>query len=171
MKLIITEQQLRTLIENEDKGENLMDLTGIYESGISPNKWDSMFEHMTKKKGGVYDGYYIDDKLIMNEYDITELKYLVKVSGNFDLSFTPIESLPKLESVGGGLYLNNSQIKSLPKLESVGKSLRLSFTSIKELPMLSYVGGDLYLKSTPLSKTTTEEELRNKIEVKGNIYL
>jgi hypothetical protein len=29
----------------------------------------------------------------------------------------------------------------------------------------------LYLKNTPLSKLTTKEELRNKIEVKGNIYL
>jgi hypothetical protein len=37
--------------------------------------------------------------------------------------------------------------------------------------MLEYVGDGLYLRNTPLSKSTTKEELRNKIEVKGNIYL
>jgi len=49
--------------------------------------------------------------------------------------------------------------------------MKLSMTKVHELPKLIYVGGDLYLINTPLSKTTTEEELRNKIEVKGEIYL
>jgi hypothetical protein len=56
-------------------------------------------------------------------------------------------------------------------LKYVGYSLNLSNSQIDSLPMLKYVGDDLYLKNTPLSKLTTKEELRNKIEVKGNIYL
>ena len=47
MKLIITESQLRLIIENED--ENLLDFTPFYQD-FSPNKWDDMFEHINKKK-------------------------------------------------------------------------------------------------------------------------
>jgi len=36
---------------------------------------------------------------------------------------------------------------------------------------LEYVGNDLYLTNTPLSKTTTEEEIRKQINVKGDIQL
>ena len=63
MKLIITEEQLRLIVESEkeDKGENLMDLTSAYEGGLSPNKWDSFFLFMNNKKKTDYDGYYIDD--------------------------------------------------------------------------------------------------------------
>jgi len=37
--------------------------------------------------------------------------------------------------------------------------------------MLKYVGYTLILNRTPLSKKTTEEELRDKIKIKGNVYL
>ena len=130
MKIIINESQLRLIVENEEKkGDNLMDFTKYVNADLS--EWDDMFEHLNKKKGGKYDGYYIDSYVNLSYSDVTELEYLVKVKGC--------------------LYLNDTQIESLP--------------------MLSYVGGFLDLGNTPLSKTTTEKELRNKIEVKGIIYL
>jgi len=43
--------------------------------------------------------------------------------------------------------------------------------SIESLDNLEFVGGDLDIKDTPLSKTTTKEELRNKINIKGEIIL
>ena len=188
MKIIITEEQLKLIVENEDK--NLIDFTGVYESGVSPNKWDEMFEHLNKKKGGRYDGYYIDGDVNLNNSDVTELKYLVKVEGEFilgdlidslpmleyvggplDLSKTPIKSLPMLSYVKLNLYLNDTPIESLPKLEHVGGSLDLYKSKIKSLPKLEHVGGILDLVGTPLSKTTTEEELRDEITVGGNIFI
>ena len=70
---------------------------------------------------------------------------------NLYLIHTPIESLPKLEHVGGSLDLYKSKIKSLTKLE--------------------HVGGILDLVGTPLSKTITEEELRDEITVGGKIFI
>ena len=173
MKIIITESQLKLIVENEDKGENLLDFTQFID--FNPNKWDEMFEHLNKKKGGRYDGYYIDGDVNLNNSDVTELKYLVKVEGEFilgdlidslpmleyvggplDLSKTPIKSLPMLSYVKLNLYLNDTPIESLPKLEHVGGSLDLYKSKIKSLPKLEHVGGILDLVGTPLSKTTTE---------------
>ena len=128
MKLIITESQLRLIIENED--ENLLDFTPFYQD-FSPNKWDDMFEHINKKKRGIYDGYYITKDVDLYDSDVTELKYLINVGGRLNLSLSKIKSLPKLK----------------------------------------YVGEHLFLDYTPLSKTTTEEELRSKINVVGDLYL
>jgi len=76
-----------------------------------------------------------------------------------------------LKYVGSNLSLYNSQIESLPKLEYVGIDLDLYNSQIESLPKLEYVGNDLYLTNTPLSKTTTKEELRKQINVEAEIYL
>ena len=149
MKIIINESQLRLIVENEDK--SLIDFTSFVDDDVDPVKWDDMFEHLNKKKGGIYDGYYINGDVDLQDSNITQLKYLVIVEGFLDLNNTPIESLPMLSYVEGFLSLKNSQIESLPKLE--------------------YVGNDLFLQFTPLSETTTREELRKQIKVKGNIFL
>ena len=169
MKIIITESQLKLIVENEDKGENLLDFTQFID--FNPNKWDEMFEHLNKKKGGRYDGYYIDGDVSLYESEVTELKYLVKVGGYLDLYYTPIESLDNLKSVGGYLSLYKTKIESLPMLKYVGSGLSLRSSRIESLPKGLYVGGDLYLRMTPLSKTTTEEELRSKINIEGRIQL
>ena len=153
MKIIITEEQLKLIVENEDKGENLLDLTGVYESGVSPNKWDDMFlllkEKKERKGNKTYDGYYINGNVNLRESEVIELKYLVKVEGNLDLRRSLIKSLPMLSEVWGNFHLSGSKIESLPDGLSVG--------------------GDLFLSHTPLSKATTLKELRNKIEVKGGV--
>jgi hypothetical protein len=151
MKIIINESQLRLIVENEEKKDNLINFTPFYKGGIPPVEWDKMFLHLNKKKGGKYDGYYIDGNVNLHESDVTELKYLVKVEGS--------------------LNLYNSQIKSLPMLEYVGDWLDLDDSQVKSLPMLEYVGGSLFLNRTPLSDATTEEELRKQINVEVNIYL
>jgi len=84
---------------------------------------------------------------------------------------TPIESLGNLTSVGGDLYLYSTPIKSLGNLTSVGDSLYLTDTSIKSLGNLTSVGGNLFLKYTPSSKKYTEEEIRQMVDVGGNIYM
>ena len=152
MKLIITEEQLRLIIENENKVDmNLMKFNSFVD--LNPSDWDKMFLHMNNKKGGKYDGYYIEGDLDFSEREseVTTLDYLVKVGGNLYLTYTKIKSLPRLVEVGGYLDLEKTQIKSLP--------------------MLSSVGGYLGLVRTPLSKKTSEEELRKQIKVGGKIYL
>ena len=155
MKIIINESQLRLIVENENKGENLIDFTGVYESGVSPNKWDDIFlllkEKKERKGDKTYDGYYIDEYVELYDSDVTELKYLVKLGDTLDLFRTPIKSLPMLSYVGGSLDLYGSQIKSLPDGLSVG--------------------GFLDLGDTPLSEVTTIEELRDTIKVKKSIFL
>ena len=189
MKIIINESQLRLIVENEDKDGNLLDFTPFVD--VNPIKWDEMFERLNKKKGDKYDGYYIDGDVKLHKSNVTELKYLVEVRGYLNLYNSQIESLPMLKYVGSSLFLRhsqieflpmlkyvgsnlslyNSQIESLPKLEYVGIDLDLYNSKIESLPKLEYVGNDLYLTNTPLSKTTTKEELRKQINVEAEIYL
>ena len=108
MKIIINESQLRLIVENKDN-DNLIDFTPFYKSGVTPVEWDDMFEHLNKKKGSKYDGYYIDGDVDLEESNVTQLKYLVKVEGYF-LNNTQIESLPMLSYVGWSLDFYGSQI-------------------------------------------------------------
>ena len=73
--------------------------------------------------------------------------------------------------INGDVNLHKSDVTELKYLVRVGGMLDLENTSIKSLPMLSEVGLSLYLRGTPLSKTTTEEELRKQINVEWVIYL
>ena len=146
MKIIINESQYKLIVENED--ENLFDIT---QSPLNFYKWDDVFEHINKKKGYIYKGYYINLDLDLSGSDITELKYLVKVGGNLNISKTPIKSLPRLEEVGG--YMDGSN------------------TKIKSLPMLSKVGDNLDISKTPLSKSKNRDEELKNIKTGGVIYV
>ena len=170
MKIIINESQLRLIVENEGE-DNLIDFTHVYKGGFPPEEWDDMFLHLNNKKGGKYDGYYIDGVVSLYESEVTELKYLVKVGDRLTLSYSKISSLPKLKYVGGDLFLTDVPIESLPKLKHVGVDVYLENSKIESLPKGLYVWGNLYLRKTPLSKVTTIKELRNKIEVEGRIQL
>ena len=154
MKIIITEEQLKLIVEYKEK-DNLIDFTHVNKSGFPAEEWDDMFLLMKEKKerkgDKTYNGYYITGDVNLHKSDVTELNYLVRVGGMLDLENTSIKSLPMLSEVGLSLYLRHTQIESLP--------------------MLSKVGLNLYLRGTPLSKTTTEEELRKQINVEWVIYL
>ena len=54
---------------------------------------------------------------------------------------------------------------------SIGGDLFLEGTSIESLGNLTSVGGNLDLEGTPLSKKYTEEEIRQMVNVDGEIYL
>jgi hypothetical protein len=69
------------------------------------------------------------------------------------------------------LYLRETPIESLGNLTSVGGSLYLRETPIKSLVNLTSVGGGLDLRDTSISKKYSEQEIRDKIEVGGKIYL
>jgi len=107
----------------------------------------------------------------MMEYMNKKGNPLFSVKGDLVLYGTEIESLDNIISVGGYLDLGGTEIKSLDNLVSVGGYLDLTASQIKSLDNLKYVGGDLISYWTPLSKTTTEEEIRQQVEVGGMIYL
>jgi hypothetical protein len=100
------------------------------------------------------------------------------VSTNKQLYITnrcKITSLPNLMSVGD-LYYAHSKITSLPKLKEVEYDLGLDNTDIESLPNLISVGGDLMLTNTPLGKELknsgmSEDEIKNKFGVKGELYI
>ena len=102
---------------------------------------------------------------------ITSIGNLQSVGGYLDLGRTPITSIGKLQSVGGDLDLLGTPIESLGNLQSVGGDLNLYETPITSLGDLQSVGGDLYLLGTSLSKKFTEEEIRQMVNIEGNIYL
>jgi hypothetical protein len=216
MKLIITEEQLRLIIENEGGGK-LFNIPGeflriangvekalkIYNDKKGIKGWDGikidgylnlnyfasqgdsindLLDEIVVMDGvlvlpvGDYKNSFNKLKVIKGDLNATDvwnisLPELEYVNGDLDLKFSGIKKLPKLKEVGGSLHLSLSDIKSLPELKYVGSMLALRGTNIESLPMLEYVDSTLILSNTPLSKTTTEEELRNKINVGGDIFL
>lgn len=149
MKIIINESQLRLIVENE--GENLLDFTPFVD--VNPIKWDEIFEHLNIKKGGKYDGYYIEDNIDIRDSSIKEFKHLVRVS-NLIANGSKIESLGKLERVTQNLKLSNTNnLKSLGNLKYVGFDLNLDNSEIEDLGYLNQVGRSLDLRFTSKLKS------------------
>jgi hypothetical protein len=74
-------------------------------------------------------------------------------------------------TIDSDLNLYASNIKSLGNLQSVGGDLDLSSSDIESLGNLQSVGGDLDLQETPLSEKYSEEEIREMVQVGGDIYM
>jgi ribosomal protein S13 len=99
-------------------------------------------------------------------------KYIQNGSkGNLDLTPYYINSIGNLKTVGGDLDIVSSDIKSLGDLESVDGYLNLYDTKIDSFGKLKYVGKGLYINSTPLSKKYSEDEIRQMINVGGDIEM
>jgi hypothetical protein len=179
MKYIITETQLETI---KDK------ILKIPFSAFD-NDWDLLQEYLKRKRNPPYilngdvdlrnNGEIttlgslisVEGDLDLSESEIQSLGNLTSVGGNLNLYETPIESLGNLKSVGGHLDLKHSEIQSLGNLTSIGGDLSLYKTPIKSLGNLTYVGGSLGLYGTPFLKKYSESEIRDMIEVSGNVYL
>ena len=113
--------------------------------------------------------FFNDDWNILQKFLKSKGNPKWKMSGNLDLWFARIESLGNLTSVEGDLNLTFCPIESLGNLTSVGGNLILLHTQIESLGNLTSVGGNLIY--TPLSKTISEEDIRSKVNIEGNIYL
>jgi hypothetical protein len=74
-------------------------------------------------------------------------------------------------TIDSDLNLRDTKIKSLGNLQSVGGYLNLFGTKIESLGNLRSVGGYLYLRRTPLSRKYSEEEIRQMVNVGGDIYI
>ena len=96
----------------------------------------------------------------------------VKVFGDWDglKKFLESKGNPPY-SLGGDLNLFGTTIESLGNLQSVDGDLDLGYSNIKSLGNLTSVGGYLGLLDTPISNEYSEEEIRQMVNVSGNIYL
>jgi len=106
----------------------------------------------------------------IKDNNITEWTFGEHWGGDLDLMRVPITSLGNLESVGGYLDLERTKITSLGNLQSVGGDLDLYGSKITSLGNLQSVGGNLNLEGTPISKTHSEEQIRQLVQVGDDIY-
>jgi hypothetical protein len=192
MKVIISERQLRQIIESENKISDKK--LKMYKETVDELGLDYAAELFDKEpweliEMGLIEHYDDDLWLDLGDTPIESLGNLKYVGGYLFLHNTPIESLGNLKYVDGGLILSNTSIKNLGNLEKVGDFLDLSNskieslgnlekvggyldlqnTPIESLGNLKYVGGYLNLEGCPLSKLS-DEEIRSQVEIKGKIY-
>ena len=84
-------------------------------------------------------------------YTLDELKERMDESGNLDLSYTKITTLPDNLTVGGSLDLQGTYITALPDNLTVGGWLDIRCTRITALPDNLKVGGSLFLSYTKIT--------------------
>jgi hypothetical protein len=143
MKVIISEEQLRLIIESESK-DNLFSIP----VGFLMDYTDSVLDNYKNKKD--YDGIRVEGSLnlILIPEDVINkiLGEVVEVDGFINLQDKDIESLGKLKRVTGSLVLIGCK-----KLESFGN--------------LESVGLNLAITDTPLSKFS-KDEIMEMVDVK-----
>ena len=144
MKIVLSESQYKRIL-SEEKEQKVLHIPSLK---IFSGDWDLLQKFLKHRGNPPYT-----------------------IGGNLDLEGTPIESLGNLISVEGYLDLSNTPIEYLENLESVGGGLALYGTPIKSLGNLQSVRLNLFLINTPLSKKYTEEEIRQMVDVGGDIYL
>ena len=115
--------------------------------------------------------YFNNDWNFLQEYLESEGNLPYTIDGDLDLRYSEIKSLGNLLSVGGNLNLFETEIKSLGNLRSVGGFIVLDFAKIESLGNIQFVGGDLYLRVTPIARKYSEKEIRQKVQVGGDIYV
>ena len=163
MKIIITENQFEKLKNSEEPK-----VLHILSFEIFGNDWGRMQRYLDRKGNPPYS---VGGYLYLYGSEIKSLGNLTSVGGNLNLRHTPIESLGNLTSVGGSLFLRDTSIQSLGNLTSVGKDLNLYGSEIKSLGNLTSVGGYLDLRNTPISKKYSKEEIKQMVNIEGDIYL
>jgi len=144
MKILVTESQYKKILREEEEQKVLH----IPSMKFFNNNWNLLQKFLESKGNPPYS-----------------------IGGDLYLVGTPIESLGSLISVGGELDLRDTSIKSLGNLTSVGGNLDLRRTPIESLGNLTSVGGDLALENTPLTEKYTKDQIRQMVDVKGDIYL
>jgi hypothetical protein len=96
-----------------------------------------------------------------------------RVRGDLSLFNSYVETLGNLVAVDGHLDLWNCEnLTSLGSLERVDGYLSLFYCeSLTSLGNLKYVGEWLDLRYTTIAEKYSREEIRQMVEVKGDIYL
>jgi len=167
---------IKKILREETQDEYILEIPNLsfipnadLESLIGRYKtWDELLR-LLNGKPFIFD----DDLNLYNSY-ITSLGNLQSVNGYLNLfGCDQLTSLGNLKSVNGYLDLRLcNQLTSLGNLQSVGGNLKLyGCYKLTSLGDLQSVDGWLNLNGTPLSEKYSEEEIRQMVDVKGDIYL
>jgi hypothetical protein len=162
MNIIITESQYKRLIEQEEP-----EVLHIPSLKYFNNDWNSLQEYLESEGNPPYT---IDSNLDLQNSKIESLGNLTSVGGYLDLRNSNIESLGNLTHVGGTFNMLKTPIESLGNLTHVGGSLFMNGSEIESFGNLTSVGRNLFIVGTPLSEKYSEEEIREMVNVGGNIY-
>jgi hypothetical protein len=189
MKIIISESQLKQIIESEEKKTKLYnipaeDFLENYQAFIDTynrkNKYDGieldgylyLVGHEVSELEKIFQHVVeVDGDIMLELTNLKSLGRLKKVSGNLNLLGFQIEDLGNLESVRDYLYIFETPIESLGKLKSVGLTFDLRFTrNLETLGNLEYVGSDLRTHGSLISKFS-KEEILSKVKIDGEILI
>ena len=176
MKLIITEEQLRLIIENENKGKLLALPVELIDSPEKINKIMDRYNEDKERRNfrginiigsfNVLDYPELMDDIVLREL----MKEVVSVRGDLILNESSVKELPKLRYVEGVLELQDTMTEELPSLVEVGEDLNVNYTFIDELPLLEKVGwiylADTAIKSLPKLREVTGTIRGNYSEIR-----
>jgi hypothetical protein len=179
MKYIITEQQYRFLMEEEEpKILKLptLDYFGSWEilqkfvekKGNHPFIIEGDLDFALRWDGDLGNLLGVTGNLELYGTKIHTLGNLEYVKGKLDLTYAQrLKDLGKLKYVGGDLILTYASIEELgPYLEKVDRTLDLFESEVESLGNLKYVDNDLDLRDA-----TKLETLGNLEYVGGDLYL
>ena len=197
MKIIITESQYKLILENEEYLGQIMELIETFDEtnidmafqiakGLKIKQSTILEQYKELLKLFKYEPYVINLKKITKktilEVDINlskkTIELIFKLPNLKIIRFFRLNDgdLDELVSTNKQLYFSfDCKITSIPNLKEVG-GLSISFSNIESLPNLISVGRNLGLKYTPLGKELkdsgmSEDEIKNKFGVKGNLYI
>ena len=166
MKLIITEEQLKLIIERNGKILSLP-----VEMIDTPEKINKIMDRYNEDKerrnfmGINIIGSFnvLDYPELMDDIVLRELmKEVVSVRGDLILNESSVKELPKLRYVEGNLELIETMTEELPSLVEVGEDLNVNYTFIDELPLLEKVGW-IYLSDTAIKSLPKLREVNGTI--------
>jgi len=172
MKIIITEEQLRLIIENEgggklltlpaeflDKEKGFEKTYNLYIKNKDSKNYNGIkligevnldyFDYFSDEGSEIVNQFFdevveIDGDFYSGDYvDLSKLSKLRYVSGTLEIPSTYVMELPNLIKVGGDLSLGGTFIKTLPLLERVDGEFFLTNSSIISIPNLVSVGGSM----------------------------
>ena len=145
MKLIITEEQYRLIIESSGK---LMSIP--VELIDSPEKIDRIMDRYNEDKErrnfmgiNIIGNFHINnvDPDLYDDISLRDLmKEVVSVRGDLILYGSSVSKLPKLRYVERDLVLEDTMTEDLPSLVEVGGDLNVNYTFLDEIPLLEKVG-------------------------------
>ena len=194
MKVIISEEQLRLIIESEGDGKLLSIHEDILRMDNGIGKILKLYNIRKESKG--WNGIKIIGDLNFYEMDadsvediINFVKEVVYIDGmlaipngeGFEYNFSKLKvingslkaanldsvSFPTLEYVNGDVDLQNTENINLPKLRKVDGYLRLNGSGISSLPELEYVVTNFSLRQTEIEDLPKLKYVGNILNIMG----
>ena len=160
MKIILTEKQLRLIIESESEGKLFTIPSEMLDREKGFEKVYNLYIKNKDKKNyngiklvgefilGYFDYFSDEDGEIVNEF----FDEVVEIDGDFSSGeqYITLSKFSKLKYVNGLFEIPDTKVTELPNLIKVSGDLSLINTKISTLPLLERVDGDFYLRDSEI---------------------